>query len=279
MERAERVHLRLGRAQRRAADAAHLDRRTATARREVITPRGIARGEGDATCSRSTARSPSYGEPIYVRLLAEMNQTNNGYCAYNRDGSSRGAVALHERVQGRLAARDADPARRPGRRRSTPSSEAQAAAASSAPRGRAAGSRRSRWLWVPQTEGTPNTAANRAAAYWPGRRVRRLGRHRLLLPLPELREARALLRRLPEQAVRVRRVGAVGARRRRASCKQLLQLHQHATSACGCCSTTRATSPDGPFRLTRYPDSARAIRERAQEEALPRAAVTRQPAM
>ena len=80
---------------------------------EVISPRGIARGEGDDYLLALNQRIDEAGEPVYVRLMAEMNQTNNAYSAFNANGSSRGRLAQHERVQGRLAALDADLARRP----------------------------------------------------------------------------------------------------------------------------------------------------------------------
>src|SRR3954470_25030346 len=57
---------------------------------EVITPRGIARGSGDAYLIALHRRIARLGEPVYVRLMAEMNQTNTAYCASNATSSSRG---------------------------------------------------------------------------------------------------------------------------------------------------------------------------------------------
>ena len=93
---------------------------------EAVTPREIANGAGDRYLIRTNRRIAEYGEPTYVRFLAEMNQTNNGYCAYNRDGSSRGPSHSTSGVQGRVAARDADPARRAGRRHQRQAREARA---------------------------------------------------------------------------------------------------------------------------------------------------------
>jgi hypothetical protein len=59
--------------------------------RELITPRGIARGEGDRYLLSLNRRIAEAAEPVYVRLLAEMNQANNGYSAFDRNGRSRGA--------------------------------------------------------------------------------------------------------------------------------------------------------------------------------------------
>src|SRR3954452_20600515 len=58
--------------------------------RELITPLGIARGEGDRFLLSLNRRIAQEGAPVYVRLLAEMNQTNNGYSAFDRNGRSRG---------------------------------------------------------------------------------------------------------------------------------------------------------------------------------------------
>src|SRR3954462_12661398 len=58
---------------------------------EVISPRGIARGEGDDYLLTLNRRIAEAGEPVYVRLMAEMNQTNNAYCAFDANGSRRGA--------------------------------------------------------------------------------------------------------------------------------------------------------------------------------------------
>src|SRR3954453_6877555 len=49
---------------------------------EVVTPLGIARGDGDAYLLRLNRRIAQYGKPTHVRLLAEMNQVNNAYAAF-----------------------------------------------------------------------------------------------------------------------------------------------------------------------------------------------------
>ena len=131
-------------------------------------------------------------KPIYIRFLAEMNQTNNGYSAFDRNGRSRGAAHSTKAFTRRLAARDADPARRPGAaidaklralhlppdpaRRRRPAAAAGRDGVGAADRGLA---------------GDRGQLGARVLA---GRPLRRLGRHRLLLALPGLREARALLR-------------------------------------------------------------------------------------
>jgi hypothetical protein len=136
--------------------------------KEEITPRGIAQGKGDRYLIRTNREIAAYGKPTYVRFLAEMNQTNNGYCAYNRDGSSRGPahsttafIAAWRRATlilrgGPVAGIDAKLAKLHLPALHTNLTELPAAQVAMA--------------WVPQTEGTPNTHANRARAYWPGAR-------------------------------------------------------------------------------------------------------------
>ena len=80
---------------------------------ERVTPRGIARGQGDDYLLRLNRRLAER-RPVYIRFLAEMNQTNNGYSAFDRNGRSRGP-ATRPGVPRRLAPRDADPPRRPAR--------------------------------------------------------------------------------------------------------------------------------------------------------------------
>jgi hypothetical protein len=96
-----------------------------------------------------------------------MNQANNGYCAYNHNGSSRGPS--HSTQAFKQAWRRATLILRGG-----PIASINAALdrmglppvdlAEDLPQPQIA------MLWVPQTEGTPNTRANRARAYWPGGR-------------------------------------------------------------------------------------------------------------
>jgi len=144
----------------------HISTQNGYGTREAVTPRGIAEGAGDAYLLKTNLRIADYGEPTYVRFLAEMNQTNNGYCAYNRDGSSRGPS--HSTRAFKAAWRRATLILRGG---AVPDINAKLRALgmppvdtneTELPQPQVA------MAWVPQTEGTPNTHANRARAYWPG---------------------------------------------------------------------------------------------------------------
>jgi hypothetical protein len=135
---------------------------------ERITPRGIAQGVGDGYLLSLNRKIAAFGEPVYIRLMAEMNQTNNAYCAFNRDGSPRNAA--HSTKAFRAAWRRAALILRGG----PVSAIDQRLTALHLPpvRGRDAGDLLPEplvsMLWVPQTEGSPPIARNSAAAYWPG---------------------------------------------------------------------------------------------------------------
>jgi hypothetical protein len=138
--------------------------------REVITPRGIARGAGDDYLLRLNRRIAASGQPTYVRFLAEMNQVNNAYAAFNRDGSSRGPA--HSTRAFKQAWRRATLILRGGPVAAIDARLAAlhlpalkgAAADDVLPRPKVA------MAWVPQTRGTPDIPANMPAAYWPGSR-------------------------------------------------------------------------------------------------------------
>jgi hypothetical protein len=133
---------------------------------EAWTPRQISRGLGDNYLINTNRRVAEYGQPTYIRLLAEMNQANNGYCAYNANGTSRGPS--HSTAAFKQAWRRATLILRGGpkqriderlRRLGMPPVQG---GPDTLPRPEIA------MLWVPQTEGTPNIRANSARAYWPG---------------------------------------------------------------------------------------------------------------
>ena len=101
-------------------------------------------------------------------------------------------------------------------------------------------------LWVPQTEGTPNVAANLPSPYWPGEPYVDWVRTDFYRPLSCVREARSLLRAVPGQAVRVRRV--VNGGRRQPGLRQaglrLVNAHKHVKMLV----YNQGADPNGPFR-------------------------------
>jgi hypothetical protein len=134
--------------------------------KEEISPRGIARGQGDAYLLALNARIAEEGEPVYVRLMAEMNQTNNAYCAFNKDGSSRGAShstsAFKDAWRRSALILRGGPLEAINAKLKQLKLPAVNGADEDLPQPRLS------LLWVPQTEGTPNIPANLPSAYWPG---------------------------------------------------------------------------------------------------------------
>jgi hypothetical protein len=135
---------------------------------EKVTPLGIARGVGDSYLLSLNRKIADYGEPVYIRLMAEMNQTNNAYCAFNANGSRRNSA--HSTKAFKSAWRRSTLILRGG---PVAAIDRKLAALRLPPvRGRDAGDElpepQIAMLWVPQTEGSPAIAANSARAYWPG---------------------------------------------------------------------------------------------------------------
>jgi hypothetical protein len=134
---------------------------------EQITLRAIAEGAGDGYLLSLSARIVQSGAPVYIRLFPEMDNANNAYCAFNQDGSSRGAS--HSLASFRAAWRRVVLIVRGGpvaaidtrlRALGLPPVRGTSAAALAHPR--------VAFLWVPQTAGSPDTPANSAQAYYPG---------------------------------------------------------------------------------------------------------------
>jgi hypothetical protein len=136
--------------------------------RSVITPRGIARGMGDPyllTLGRIIARSQAV---VYVRVMAEMNNFNNPYCAVSASGAPRGPN--HTPAAYRQAFRRTALILRGGRRArinrrlrrlnmpGVRTSERRL------PRGKVS------LMWNPFTAGLPTVPGNGPGAYWPGSR-------------------------------------------------------------------------------------------------------------
>jgi hypothetical protein len=223
---------------------------------EAVTPRDIAQGKGDRYLIRTNREIADYGRPTYVRFLAEMNQTNNGYCAYNRNGSSRGPS--HSTKAFKAAWRRATLILRGG-----PVAEIDGALAelhlpplatdlAELPRPQVA------MAWVPQTEGTPNMHANRARAYWPGGEYVDWVGTDFYSKFPNFTDLETFYADFPRKPFVfgewalwgsddpgfVRRFFAFVNGHKRV--RMLLYNQGNLTG--------------GPFRLTRYPDSAAAIR-------------------
>ena len=144
----------------------HISTQDGYGTREIVTPRGIAQGKGDGYLVSLNRRIAEYGQPTYIRLMAEMNQANNGYSAFDKSGRSRGPA--HSTAAFRQAWRRATLILRGG-----PVADIDAelkalrlpgvkTKAEELPQPQVA------MVWVPQTRGTPDIPANMPRAYWPG---------------------------------------------------------------------------------------------------------------
>ena len=68
----------------------HIGTDRGRARTEVMTPARIAAGRGDAYLVALNQAIAAYGGPIYVRVMAEMNNSKNLYSPTRPNGSSKG---------------------------------------------------------------------------------------------------------------------------------------------------------------------------------------------
>jgi len=60
-------------------------------RRQLITPEGIWRGQGDGYLKRLNRELAAYGKPVFLRPMGEANRLWNAYSAYNFRGHRRGS--------------------------------------------------------------------------------------------------------------------------------------------------------------------------------------------
>jgi len=128
----------------------------------AISPGEIGRGRGDDYLIALNRAIAAWAKPIYIRPLPEMNGHWNAYCAFNSNGSPRGAdystanyrkafariyLIVHGggAVNRRLRALGLPPVREP-----------------------LAANALARVIWNPQGYGSPDVPGNSAAAYYPG---------------------------------------------------------------------------------------------------------------
>ena len=133
-----------------------------------ITPQGIAQGAGDAWLMGLAQQIYQSGNITYMRLMAEMNNCNNAYSAYNCNGSSRGPA--YSAAEFKQAWRRATLIFRGGpvtaidnelRKLGMPPLHTNSANLPEAPVA---------MVWVPMVGGNPDTAGNEPGAYFPGKR-------------------------------------------------------------------------------------------------------------
>ncbi|MEX2210150.1 MAG: hypothetical protein WD689_00095 [Gaiellaceae bacterium] len=130
----------------------------------ILSSRDIAQGKGDAFLVDLNRAVSTWPGRIYIRPWGEMNGHWNTYCAFNQNGSSRGAAhstANFRKAFARayLIVHGAPNANAELKRLGMPP---VSAALTPAPFPRV------RMVWNPQGYGSPNLAGNTAAAYYPG---------------------------------------------------------------------------------------------------------------
>jgi hypothetical protein len=121
----------------------------------------IAQGRGDAFLLELNRAVAGFDGLVYVRPLPEMNGHWNEYCAFNRDGSSRGprySTAAFRKAFARIAVIV----------RGGPSVNAKLRKLGLPPVGADLEETPARMVWNPQGFGAPDIPANSAQAYYPG---------------------------------------------------------------------------------------------------------------
>lgn len=127
-----------------------------------FTPLGIARGDGDSFLIALNQAVASWGKPIYIRPLAEMNGWWNAYCAFNKSGSPRGpryATKQFRKAFARIYLVLHGAANTNARLHKLGMPPVQ---------GTLTPAPLARVVWNPQGFGDPDTPQNSAAAYYPG---------------------------------------------------------------------------------------------------------------
>lgn len=136
--------------------------------REAISPAQIAAGAGDAWLIGLGQVLADSGNVTYVRLMAEMDGYWNPYCAFNADGSRRGAA--HSTQAYRQAWRRVTLILRGGSVAAIDTTLSRLGMPPLRTGASALATPRVAMLWVPQVAGAPDIPANSPRAYWPGRR-------------------------------------------------------------------------------------------------------------
>jgi hypothetical protein len=128
-----------------------------------VTPLDIAQGRGDGFLLALNSALAGFGQRVYVRPLPEMNGHWNEYCAFTKDGASKGprySTAAFRRAFARIALMA----------RGGPASELnpKLRRLGGPPLGGDLPRTHARIVWNPQGYGAPDIPGNAPAAYYPG---------------------------------------------------------------------------------------------------------------
>jgi hypothetical protein len=133
-----------------------------------LSPRGLALGAGDGYLIQLGELAAESGQVLYVRLMAEMNNWNNPYCAFGAGGRFRGRA--HSTRAFRGAWRRAALVLRGGSVAAIDSRLRRVGLPPLRTDRPVLARPRIAMLWVPFTAGLPNVRGNGPGAYWPGSR-------------------------------------------------------------------------------------------------------------
>jgi hypothetical protein len=235
----------------------HISTQDGYGTREVVTPRGIAEGDGDRYLVGLNRRIAEAGRPTYIRLMAEMNQANNGYSAFDRSGRSRGPAHSTRAFKqawrrATLILRGGPVAALDARLRALHLPPVRTAAAE-LPQPQVA------MVWVPQTRGTPDIPANMPHAYWPGGRYVDWVGTDFYSRFPNFRWLDDFYRSFPGKPFVFGEWAMWGGDDPAFVGSLFGWIHSHPRVRMALYNQGART--DGPFRLARYPRSRAALRK------------------
>ncbi len=227
---------------------------TASGLREMVTPGAIARGQGDAWLVALGRAAYDSGLVTYVRLMPEMDGYWNPYSAFgpggprDRDHSAAAFKRAWQRVTLILRGGSATAIDARLRKLGMPPLRTT----HDLPRPRVA------MLWVPQVAGAPDLPGNQPRDYWPGRQwVDWVGTD-FYSKFPNFTGLTGLYDAYPRQPFLFGEYALWGSDDA-SWVRQLfgwIRSHPRARMLI----YNQGLEPGGPFRLSRYPGAARALR-------------------
>jgi hypothetical protein len=136
--------------------------------KEAITPLALAKGAGDSNLASMSRDFNESGQYVYVRPMAEMNGYWNVWCAFNSNGTRKGAS--HSTRAYRSAFKRIAIIMRGGTHTSINKKLKREGLAKLKVSGDLPSSGRVAMVFNPQGEGAPNVTGNQPKDYYPGRK-------------------------------------------------------------------------------------------------------------
>jgi hypothetical protein len=223
---------------------------------EETSPAQIAAGDSDSYLLNLGAELTEDGQPTYIALLPEMNQANNAYSAFNANGSSRGSAnstgSYRQAWRRSVLILRGGPVASIDRRLHALGLSSARTSEATLPTPRVS------FMWAPQTEGTPNIPANDAAAYYPGSAYVDIVGTDFYSAFPNFRGLADLYDAYPSKPFGFNEWGMW--KNGDPSFVTQLFAFMHSHRRVGIAVYNQGLTPDGPFRLERFPAATGAIR-------------------